>query len=329
MALLGYDGRVTLKRELPDPIAVGPRLLNDRLNAIDLTNDSYWSGDKVTLFLDGGLPTDRNPEGTAQYGGDDSWVVGDSRLHIADDASDFYRADDTVAFYEQPLDTDVVQRHVFIHMDLLGRMSFYEDQGDALEGDLANRMEVKRYDWGELLVYPYGGRSYTIGVRDSFNSLYDSGSYGRATIGDRTIAIDNALKPKWEFVCDLRGWTLETDAAALDVTPIGAKFGESVKSLVTATGAFDFFIDRKTVDWDGSKLLQLILMTEKGAKARAQFWMPMDRATSNCDDTLSGSLYYECDILFVSSAVSVRIEDAIVGSARFASTGQVALKMGR
>ena len=78
-------------------------------------------------------------------------------------------------------------------------------------------------------------------------------------------------------MCEIREWSLELDAPAVDTTGGGEKFGESVKSLVTGGGSADFFIDRKCMDDgkdNGLYMMQLLLMTQMdGCKAKAKFFM--------------------------------------------------------
>ena len=78
--------------------------------------------------------------------------------------------------------------------------------------------------------------------------------------------------PYWEVLCEIREWTLELEAPAVDTTAVAEKFGNSVKSLVNGGGSTEFFIDRKCRDeghGDGLDLLKLLMMTEKGCKAEA------------------------------------------------------------
>lgn len=74
--------------------------------------------------------------------------------------------------------------------------------------------------------------------------------------------------------------------------------------------------------------MQLLLLTEKGAKAEAEFFMITDRA-STCGGLAPGDLYYKCEILVTNTAVNTRTSDVIVGTAQFVTTGPIELKMGR
>jgi hypothetical protein len=73
-------------------------------------------------------------------------------------------------------------------------------------------------------------------------------------------------------------------------------------------------------------LMQLLLMTEKGCKASAQFWMMTgtDPCGSDCD-RIDGGLYYEADILVTDTAVNVRPTEIVAGTANFVTTGDIRL----
>lgn len=326
MAILGYEGRVSLLREAPDPLLFGSSALHARTNSIQSTSNQFWSGDEVTLFCEDGLPTDRNAPGMAQYGESNTWLVGITREHIIEDSDRFYRADDSVLFYEQ-YDNAPVQRRVFIHVDQLGRLSFYLSQSDAMVGRPEQRLPLGAFDWGTLLLYAKGTMDYDNAVLGRYGT-YDWVDFGGGVIGEKTLGCPCDCAPNWEFVCDLTSWDLETDAAAVDTTPIGVKFGEGIKALVRASGTFDFFVDSKDSDWDGQRLLQLVLLLERGCKAHAQFWMLLNRAGGGCEGLLPGDLYYDTDILLVRSVVSVRVDGLITGSASFSTTEDVALRVG-
>jgi hypothetical protein len=75
--------------------------------------------------------------------------------------------------------------------------------------------------------------------------------------------------------------------------------------------------------------MKLLLMTEKGCKASARFWL-MDRG-DNCDidcDLINGVLYYEADILITQTAVNLRPTEIVAGTAQFVTTGEIKLLEG-
>ena len=113
------------------------------------------------------------------------------------------------------------------------------------------------------------------------------------------------------------------------------EFGENVKSIITGGGKFDFQVgevghspasgDRAV---DASYLLQLLQLTERGAKAEAEFWLMQRKVSDACSVLARGGLYYATSILITNIAVNVRATDVIVGSANFATSGEIALKVG-
>jgi hypothetical protein len=90
-------------------------------------------------------------------------------------------------------------------------------------------------------------------------------------------------------------------------------------------------IDRKCFENDevdnGLVLMQLLLMTEKGCEASAEFWVMSgtDPCRGNCDGSINGGLYYACDILITNTAVNLRPTEIVAGTASFVSTGEIKL----
>jgi hypothetical protein len=73
-------------------------------------------------------------------------------------------------------------------------------------------------------------------------------------------------------------------------------------------------------------LMQLLMMTEKGCEASAEFWLMTGNAP--CDSLcgrIDGGLYYACDILVTDTAVNLRPKDLVAGTASFVSTGEIKL----
>ena len=117
----------------------------------------------------------------------------------------------------------------------------------------------------------------------------------------------------------------------MDTTAVSEKWGEAVKSLVSGGGSTEFFVDRTCHDDDhdnGLMLMKLLLLTTKGCKASAQFWM-LDRGDKcgqdGCTGLINGDLYYEADILVTQTAVNLRPTELVVGTAQFVTTGEIKL----
>ena len=76
-------------------------------------------------------------------------------------------------------------------------------------------------------------------------------------------------------------------------------------------------------------LMQLLLMTEQGCKASAQFYVLQrcgDCGTDPCTGLIAGDLYYETDLLITQTAINMRPTELVVGTAQFVSTGPIKLK---
>ena len=100
--------------------------------------------------------------------------------------------------------------------------------------------------------------------------------------------------------------------------------------MVTAGGSTEFLIDRTCFDSDdhdnGLVLMQLLMMTEKGCEASAEFWLMSgtDSCGSSCG-AINGGLFYACDILITDTAVNLRPKEIVAGTAAFVSTGEIKL----
>ncbi len=246
----------------------------------------------------------------------------------------------------------------WIHIDALGYVSFYTSRCDALAGCPEDRVNLEAVG-GNISVAPYGSVEYVNAVWECINAM---GEY-RFSDGQDTVTLvsicedpplyenpkagfpeyDNAdIQPRgatqgkgapfWQVLCEIREWTLELSAPAVDTTSVAEKFGNAVKSLVTGGGSTEFLIDRLCLEDNqdnGLVLMQLLLMTEKGCKASAQFWMMTGTNACNqkCEreDRIDGGLYYEADILVTDTAVNVRPTEIVAGTARFVTTGDIRL----
>ena len=125
---------------------------------------------------------------------------------------------------------------------------------------------------------------------------------------------------------DIREWSLELDAPAVDTTGVGAKFGEAVKSLISGGGTIDFLVDRACHEnlEEPEVLMQLLLMTKQGAEANAKFYLV--NTGEDCDQ-VAGSLYYECKILITRNAINLRPTEIVACTATFVTTEEIKLLM--
>lgn len=141
---------------------------------------------------------------------------------------------------------------------------------------------------------------------------------------DFSIPCDNR---DWELQCDLQEWAINIDASSLDTTAIGETFGESVKSLVRGSGNLEFLAEHSYVEGeqDGLALLRLVLLTQNQCNTKARFYLYKNRIASS--PRISGSVYYECDILLTNTRLNTRATDVIAGTADFVATSEIKLRV--
>lgn len=250
--------------------------------------------------------------------------------------------------------TDCTPGDYWINIDPLGHVSFYTSRCAALAGCKDDRLSL--YPASEsFTIAPYGALEYQNAV---WECVYGLGEYSFSDAQDTVTLVsicedpplylqpeandeeyDNAnllprgqaqgsVAPFWQQLCEIREWNLELSGPAVDTTAVAEKFGNAVKSLVTGGGSADFFIDRKCFDDshdNGISLMKLLLMTEKGCTASAQFWMIEREGCGIEYGIIKGDLYYEADILITQTAVNLRPTEMVAGTAQFVTTGEIRL----
>jgi hypothetical protein len=250
------------------------------------------------------------------------WLVGTNRAHISSDSAPFYQGGtgsgggentsiyrwqwfsdsplffptegagigDSLRFYATATASgQTTSRNLFIHRDQLDQISFYSTKAEAMRGGPLGRLSLYNVDFGSLTL--------------------------------------NAQTSGWDVQGLLQSWTLNLTANEVDATAVGEKFGDAVKSIVTGGGSLDFYVDREYIQsqTDTTTLMRLLLLTEKGCKARAEFWMISDRPESGT--LLPGDLYYQTEFLVTSTAINTRATEIIAGSLNFVTVGEIALRM--
>lgn len=375
MAVLGIGGRLELKRCAPEPCLLNMESLDAATNTYRSICDGYWSGDHISANC---LPVQRpgefppNPSGYASYFGS-RWFLGPNRTQIDADSDVFYKDDteeypdgqfgDDAQFYAREGDVSggeeippcADEDGYWIHIDDLGRVSFYESRCAALAGCEEDRLNLAAVA-ENIAIAPYGSQEYLNAVWQCVASageyqfsdgqdtvtlasicddapLYEQPEandeeYDNADLRPRTQPL--AAAPYWQCVMDLREWSLQLDAPSVETTSVSEKFGEAVKSLVTGGGSTEFFVERNCLNdlqADSNTLMKLLFMTERGCNADAKFYL-IDREGCGvtCDDLLKGELYYEAHILITATAVNVRPTELIAGTAQFVTTGPIRLK---
>lgn len=267
---------------------------------------------------------------------------------------------DDVPFY---CNNGVQSGSYFIHRDTLNRLSLHTDYCSAVNGGDNNRVDLVQYDFQTMLIAPAGTEEYNDALAQCVAAFGDyrfsdardevtlesickfAPDYEKPVAG--TAEYDDAdLTPRrwiggfpWVIQCQLKEWSLDLDSSAIDTSQVGDKFGENVKSIVTGGGSFDFFIgeadgcDGTSRPVDPTYLMQLLLITDKGAKADAEFRLMAPREPDICGNACSplaqGNLFYRTQLLITKIAVNVRATDLIVGSASFATSGPIEMNVGR
>jgi hypothetical protein len=272
-------------------------------------------------------------------------------------------AGDNAQFYSRVGDVsggdtieDCQETTYWIHIDQLGYVSFYNSRCAAMRGSKSDRVSLLGTVAGAITIAPFGSANYNNAIwrcargygdynfsdaQDAVTlasicedapdyeiPVYDADEYEDADVLPRS-ELAGQTAPYWQVICDMREWALELSAPSVDTTAISEKFGEAVKSLVTGGGSTEFLIDRKCYDDqndNGLTLMKLLLMTEKGCKASAKFYL-VDRGNEAPDskNQLPGDLYYETELLVTASAVNVRPTEVIAGTANFVTTGEIRL----
>ena len=374
MAVLGVGGKLKLKREAPEACIISAGSIIPEINSLGSICPGYWNGDHVsTICLPlAGDTFPANPGGYATYYGS-KWFLGPNRTQITTKNDQFYKTDleeypddqfgGASQFYAREGDVSggetidgCTDNDYWIHIDELGRVSFYTSRCNALKGCLSDRVKLALVpSAGQITIAPFGSLQYFNAVWECV-SLFGEYQFSDAADSITLISIcadapkyeipfagtdeyDNAdllprgqegtAAPFWQILCDIREWSLELNAPSVDTTAVAEKFGTAVKSLVTAGGSTEFLIDRKCfsdTEDNGLVLMQLLMMTEKGCKASAEFWIMSgtDPCGADCD-RIDGGLYYTCDILITDTAVNLRPTDIVAGTAPFVSTGEIKL----
>lgn len=243
----------------------------------------------------------------------------------------------------------------WVHIDQSGYISFYTSRCKALAGISTDRIalapldgdiklgavgtiDYQNSDW-ECVPGPCSGAtsdyeySNIDDPADPDDGLCQRPSTGNQLTGTEDYENSNVTGndfPDWEVICGLREWTIQLTADTVDTTSVSEKFGTAVKSFVNGGGSLEFFIDRDCGDAaknNSMLIMQLLMMTEKGCEADAEFWL-MDRpikGESACGGSIGGGLYYQAKILITSTAVNLRPTELVAGTANFVTTETIRL----
>jgi len=294
----------------------------------------------------------------------DQITSGSDRFYKTD-AEDYPdgRYGDDADFYgreaNQPKPGYTVPTDFYIFVDELGRVSFYETRCQALAGCKDNRIPLANIG-GITVIAPFGSMPYQNAIENCYSAVLRD--YGFSDIADsvtlesicefapdyekpeanpntEAFVYDNAdvqprnpnqKAPYWECVAELREYSLNLTAAEVDTSAVSEKFGTAVKSMVNGGGSREFFVDRKGFAegvTNGMTLMKLLLMTEKGCKADAKFYLIQREGCGEepCTGLLKGDLYYQADVLITQTAINLRPTELVAGTAEFVTTGDIRL----
>jgi len=356
MPVLGRYGTLNLRRDLPATTAVHPEDVNFSRQSLFVQDEAYWTGDQVTLICQKGVPIGVGksgiancPDGYAFYSGG-QYNLSPAR-HAINAAASFYNPDDQVPFYD---DVSKAQKNgtYYIFRNELDEISFYPTLASALNNDAEFRYEIINVDFGEMQISPSRDVYYQnaratcrgrLGVytysdivwMETGLSLCDYGpTYTEPTSG--STRYDNAdVRPReeltdpWRFTANLTDWTLNLKSNEINTSTLGEKFGESVKALVTGGGSVNFLLDYPAdiEDYSPVSLLRLMLLIEKGCKAEAKFQLIKNETPNVSALNTKPGLYYTTELLLVASAINMRADSLVAGTADFVTTGPINLRM--
>ena len=335
MAVLGSGGILEISREIPDAMALTAARLN--VGSISLANQAYWAGDRVIIAAAGGVPFDANgdgfadcPDGHGMYFGS-KWALGPSRTLLT---TRFYTSgggsDD---FYSTPENTGLATRiDGYISRDVLDRIKLWTTEG-AGHSETGTEKPFFKVKTSNLIIAHYSDdASYTSAIDAAANTIQpltlpDSEQRLASVItlpAGFNVVCENR---DWKLQCDLEEWVMSIDASNLDTTAIGETFGEHVKSLVRGAGSLQFLAEHSYVntEQDGLALLRLVLLTQNQCNTKARFYIYKNRSAAS--PRISGSVYYECDILLTNTRLNTRATEVIAGTADFVATSEIKLKV--
>lgn len=240
MAVLGTFGKIVLNRSAPVPIAVNVTALNQDKNIISLSAPSFRNGDLVEIASIDNWPNAdlADPPLIPSYANiydyqDYSELVDYSTAYPAEllrpyrylitEGDDVLTTESGDVIAIQPAEGDATpyRNRLYVHVDVLNRLSFYRTRAAALAG-----------------------------VDDGTRENIDQSQF--MTSADQQAApdtlIDLRLVNEWKLEMSLQEWSLNLNANEIDTTGMGDKFFDGVKSLVQGGGTFDFVIEREASD---------------------------------------------------------------------------------
>lgn len=233
----------------------------------------------------------------------------------------------------------------YLHKDTLDRVTLHTSIAGASNNDPSTRIDITSLQQKAVILFA----ASTVGQANYVSSFYtstiipnDSLVTTETTLADWPQALDTyyiagSQFADWKMVASLRSWTLSTSAATIDVSAIGDKFSEAVKSTISGSGTFDFVMDLfgSPDEFSPEELIRLVMISERGGAADARFYLKKEKALVdaamssriNGRSPILGSLCYNANILLFNTAIDMTADSIVQGSADFITTGPIRLKM--
>ena len=269
MAVLGTFGKVVFNRSAPTPVAVDITALNQDKNIISLTTTGFRSGDLVEVAsIDNWpnvdladpplIPTYANVYDYQDY----PELVGYSTAYpsellrpyrwLATEHNDALTTESGDVIAVQPADEDVTpyRNRLYVHVDVLNRLSFYRTRAAALAG--ANDVTRDDIDQSDFTLDP-------------------------------TAPIELRLVNEWKLEACLQGWNLSLNSNEIDTTGLGDKFFDGVKSLIQGGGSFDFLVEREANDTRNTAIIN------QSQYANARCFVDVDQNITYSDADIVGT----------------------------------------
>jgi hypothetical protein len=356
MALLGVHGEVFFSREWAQPTIVdGARLVPGTPNTLDLGNPAFWSGDRVLLVCQRGIPVKLPglqyapcPSGYSFYGGGE-FETGPAVASRTRNGAMYFGADSPRPFYEQaPSVSLATSAYVYIHRDELDNITFYSEESEALNGEGESLLPISILDSGPILIAPAPTGNYPLAVINEILPFLSPLLFSELLLGgDGEILSDQVLPQQltdsisdlleqfaeeggWSRVANLTSWVFETNVDLLDQNAIGQQFGESAKGALKGAGSFNAIINtaEKKEYLSPSSMLRLMFVTQVGAKGKARFIIA-DNSRADVTCKSPRKVYYETPLLISNTNVNVAFDEIITMSIQFVATGKIRIASSR
>lgn len=340
MAILGAYGEVSLSREWQQPAVLsGSRLIDGATVKIDLSEPGVWSGDRVAIICERGIPVIAGgeqhapcPDGHSFYG-DGDYSIGPA-VAARTSGGAMYAGSDSEPFYETDL-TKTKVGYFYVNRDDIDNITFWENELDAINGAGGTMLDLSYVDCGNFSILAAPSGSYQSQTVDSVALETANAVIADEATGDQIFTPDTqsillqelevlgGVESGWKILSSLTSWVFETNVDMLDLNAIGQEFGEATKGMLRGAGSFEANIDYggDGVTYSAGTLLKLMLLTQTGATAMARFLVaPPERIDCSMEP-----MCYETPIIFSKTSVNVNTTDVIKMSADFLSTGRIRL----